>query len=539
MINIDDEDNINTQDLQPPTATKELRNRVCLDIARFIYENGIPFNVVRSPSWINMLRSVGSYGRGLQLPSMYELRTWMLNEEVKTTSKMVDDVKKTWIETGVTIMSDGWSDIRHRSIINFLVNNPYGTVFLKSVNASSFVKDAQLLFEMLDEVVEEVGDALVVQVVTDNASAYKAAGRMLMEKRPHLYWTPCAAHCIDLMLERLGQLPQHKSALLKAKFVSKFIYNHSWVLNLMRKFTDKEIIRPTVTRFATAYLTLQRFKELRQPLEAMFASEEWDKSSWAKKQEGKQVKKIVMKDDSFWRSINYALKTTTPLVKVLRMVDGERAPAMGFIYEAMNRAKEDIAKDLGGQESAYKEIWDIIDEKWDRQLHQHLHAAAYYLNPQFHYDKDFHVDKEVKIGLYACMDRLISEEDYLKVNDQLEEFHLKKGMFGFRAAQACYKTRSPERWWSQFGDDVPELKAFAVKVLRLTCSTSACERNWSIFNQIHTKRRNRLATDRMNKLVYVMFNKKLKERHLKLQKQGSIDNEIDHLLVDDLQSDDE
>ncbi|KAI0530703.1 hypothetical protein KFK09_000251 [Dendrobium nobile] len=178
---------------------------------------------------------------------------------------------------------------------------------------------------MLDEVVEEVGDALVIQVVTDNASAYKTAGRMLIEKRPHLYWTPCAAHCIDLMLERLGQLPQHKSVILKAKFVSKFIYNHSWVLSLMRKFTDKEIIRPAVTRFATAYLTLQRFKELRQPLEAMFASEEWDKSSWAKKQEGKQVKKIVMKDDLFWRSTNYALKTTGSLVKVLRMVDGEMA----------------------------------------------------------------------------------------------------------------------------------------------------------------------------------------------------------------------
>ncbi|XP_020700840.1 uncharacterized protein LOC110112836 [Dendrobium catenatum] len=168
--------NQGTRDLQPPTATKELRNRVCLDIARLIYENGISFNVVRSSSWINMLRSVGSYERGLQLLSMYELRTWMLNEE-----------------------------------------------------------DAQLLFEMLDEVVEDMGDALVVQVVTDNASVYKAAVRILMEKRPHLYWTPCAAHCIDLMLERLGQLPWHKSTLLKAKF---------------------------------------KFKELRQPLEAMFAPEE-------------------------------------------------------------------------------------------------------------------------------------------------------------------------------------------------------------------------------------------------------------------------
>ncbi|XP_028548038.1 uncharacterized protein LOC110093938 [Dendrobium catenatum] len=43
----------------------------------------------------------------------------------------------------------------------------------------------------------------------------------------------------------------------------------------------------------------------------------------------------------------------------------------------------------------------------------------------------------------------------------------------------------------------------------------------------------------MNKLVYVMFNKKLKDRYLKLQNQGNIENEIDPLLVDELQSDDE
>ncbi|PKU67847.1 hypothetical protein MA16_Dca018355 [Dendrobium catenatum] len=42
----------------------------------------------------------------------------------------------------------------------------------------------------------------------------------------------------------------------------------------------------------------------------------------------------------------------------------------------------------------------------------------------------------------------------------------------------------------------------------------------------------------MNKLVYVMFNKKLKDRHLKLHNQRNIENEIDPLLVDELQFDD-
>ena len=92
-------------------------------------------------------------------------------------------------------------------------------MFLKSIDASEAVKDATLLFNLLDSVVEEVGENLVVQVVTDNASNYKKAGEMLMKKRTRLWWTPCAAHCIDLMLEKIRSLPQHQNALKKANNV--------------------------------------------------------------------------------------------------------------------------------------------------------------------------------------------------------------------------------------------------------------------------------------------------------------------------------
>ena len=39
-------------------------------------------------------------------------------------------------------------------------------------------------------------------------------------------------------------------------YVSYFIYNHGWVMALMRKYIDREIVHPVATRFATAYLTL-------------------------------------------------------------------------------------------------------------------------------------------------------------------------------------------------------------------------------------------------------------------------------------------
>jgi len=46
-----------------------------------------------------------------------------------------------------------------------------------------------------------VGEDDVIQVVTDNATNYKVFGQMLMAERKRLFWTPCVAHCVDLMLE--------------------------------------------------------------------------------------------------------------------------------------------------------------------------------------------------------------------------------------------------------------------------------------------------------------------------------------------------
>lgn len=58
----------------------------------------------------------------------------------------------------------------------------------------------------------EVGPKNVAQVITDNATNYIATGKLLMERYPNLFWTPCVEHCIDLMLEDLGILLNHPRA---------------------------------------------------------------------------------------------------------------------------------------------------------------------------------------------------------------------------------------------------------------------------------------------------------------------------------------
>nr|GEY41903.1 reverse transcriptase domain-containing protein [Tanacetum cinerariifolium] len=71
----------------------------------------------------------------------------------------------------------------------------------------------------------------------------------------------------------------------------------------------------------------------------------------------------------------------------------------------------------------------------------------------------------------------------------------------------------PALWWSMYGGSTPNLKKIAMRILSLTTSSSECERNWSTFEGVHTKKRNRLDATRMSNLVYVQFNANLMEKN--------------------------
>jgi hypothetical protein len=120
-------------------------------------------------------------------------------------------------------MLDGWTDGKGRTLLNFLVHCPRGTMFLKSVDASAYVKDATLLCDLLYGFIQEVGLQHVVQVITNNATNYVAAGRMLMSRYPTLFWTPCANHFLDLMLEDMGKIDWIKDAIDSMRSITKFI----------------------------------------------------------------------------------------------------------------------------------------------------------------------------------------------------------------------------------------------------------------------------------------------------------------------------
>jgi len=125
------------------------------------------------------------------------------------------------------------------------------------------------------------------------------------------------------------------------------------------------------------------------------------------------------------------VKVSEPLVRVLRLVDGDEKPAMGYLYEAMDKAKEEIKRRLKNKVSLYGHYVRVIDTRWDKQLHSPLHAASCFLNPAIYFRPSFKRQNEVQRGLLSTQMRLVPDPNIQdKISSQLDEYKKRIGDFG-------------------------------------------------------------------------------------------------------------
>jgi hypothetical protein len=101
---------------------------------------------------------------------------------------------------------------------------------------------------------------------------------------------------------------------------------------------------------------------------------------------------------------------------------------------------------------------------------------------------------------------------------------------------------APHVWVDVFLAPWPALRWFALKIVSLPCSATACEHSWSIEGWIHSKGRNRLGQKLVEMLVRSHTNMVL-QRALNLAKLDVLDWDIELVLAeptsDSRDSDDE
>ena len=129
----------------------------------------------------------------------------LVSEYEKTREEMLIKVAES---DAVAIICDGWSNIRHEPIINFLISVPQ-SVFWKLIHTEMRCHTGEYIAEavsgVIDEVKQECGK-MPIALVTDNASNMKKYWKHLREKYSKLTCYGCAAHSMNLIFVDLMKL---------------------------------------------------------------------------------------------------------------------------------------------------------------------------------------------------------------------------------------------------------------------------------------------------------------------------------------------
>eukprot|EP01018_Ginkgo_biloba_P032083 Gb_01473 [translate_table: standard] len=153
-----------------------------------------------------MVRAINDGPKGYKTPSFEKVWTTLLTKEISLVEQSIEPIRASWQTTGVSIVYDKWTDARNRPLINVIVVCPKGSMFLNAMDCNGELKDATFIANILIDAIESVGPSNVVQVITNNARVCKAA-RLLVEARyKNIFWTPCAIHSLNLILQKIGKI---------------------------------------------------------------------------------------------------------------------------------------------------------------------------------------------------------------------------------------------------------------------------------------------------------------------------------------------
>jgi hypothetical protein len=172
---------------------------------------------------------------------------------------------------------------------------------------------------------------------------------------------------------------------------------------------------------------------------------------------------------------------------------------------------------------AHAQVDQIINERWEF-LHSDVYAAAYALDPEYAYaGHDIGDNEEVMAGLSAMLTKMLSKDAVGKaLADYSTKFRRFLGSFSGDSVREHARDMPGHVSWDVHGGCAPELQSVAVKLLSQSPSSSPTERNWSDFDYLKNKRRNRLLPDTAEKLVHVYRNSRETAR---------FDAEFDELYV--------
>ena len=172
--------------------------------AKALVKKGLAIDLVDDPFFRSAITMTARAGRqyvdGQKNTCKLPHRTAMMNNilpslDKKLTAQVEAKISGLLQQTGAMIISDGWTLVQSRPIVNALLATPAGTMFVTALDTSGNTKDAKFIADFISKIIEDKGPANIVAVCMDGACT--TSFPLITAKYEHVFCFICPAHSLD------------------------------------------------------------------------------------------------------------------------------------------------------------------------------------------------------------------------------------------------------------------------------------------------------------------------------------------------------
>lgn len=491
-------DEVQEQSL-PQEMTDSKKERIDVALSHFFFRTGISFRIAESDAFRVLVHELNPQYASV-MPGPKKICTELLNQEHSKLRNMLEKLLQT--TSNLTLTSDGWSNIRGEHLVNFVIKAlGHKPIFYKAINTSGKPQTSETISEDIINVLKEIGVEKFCAVITDNAAVMRKAWKLIETQYPHISANGCSAHVMNLLIKDIMEIPAHKNVLSNAAKIIKFVNNHHFVCAKFEEIKNElgvahKLSLPVSTRWYSVYNSLNDFASAKYAIIKLVDSYPAI-IDISPKENSKEIVKLV-KDNTFWDAVNNVAKIIEFPSKVIGKLESDDA-TLNIVYHYFGEIYKNFED--------YKNIQQLVRKRWDFIMTESI-GIAYMLSPAYTLN-NFYIDDD-KLDIMGQI-RTMATTRYgievgQKVLSELIKFMDKMQNLSESRRATLVDIEAIEYWKLVGSVEFPNLFKVASNICSIPCSSAASERIWSTYRFIHSRLRNRLANEKIEKLIFIYVN---------------------------------
>ena len=490
--------------------------------AAFIYTNDLPFNIVNYKLIQQVFKKVNPH---VKLPSSDKLRSTLLDQAYnRTKSAVINNINSS--KNYFTLQNDATEDISEKSIFNFVVSNSRENYFLKSLDASQDSHSGEFIANQIVSAITQdfpISER-ISSVISDNTNANKASWRILEQRNPTIMAYGCNSHNCHLLVKDISFKHARESHVLTERFhdilvlckdITKHFKNHRIQGFSLKREQDLHhypyLSLPGDTRWGSHYHCVRSVRTSFRLIQMEMINENYLHGANEEQRLARETLKSTLFRPHMEQEIQHCEEVLSMFTRLIERFECNNCAVSEVVVKFQDL--EDKISDLG--------YLTMDDKNYIKSKIKHRrefivrknHKMALLLDPRYDFTNSYPVSEEtaitnlvigyfVKVGDNSPMKSEQAMRDQYRTYIEFLSRDFTRGNIFFDTKDSLH----PLDFWNHYSNLWPGLSELAIRIFSQVCSSADVERSFSHENHIHTKERNRLQTEKVEKLLFIKYN---------------------------------